>query len=51
MRLLFLRIFIGLWMVPMVWSLVWVLGYLFEGDVQSVNADCREMTDVFWNGM
>jgi hypothetical protein len=49
MRILFLRLLIASWMVPMTWSLVFIIDYLVFGWDETIGL-CKSLTDVFWYG-
>lgn len=51
MRILFLRVMLGWWMVPFIWTLIWVIAYLMVGDKQEVNGMCSHLTHMLWNGI
>lgn len=50
MRKFLLRSLIGWWMIPIVWTFVFAIGFLLSGWDEAVDG-CKVMTDNLWNGI
>jgi hypothetical protein len=49
MRILCLRLFVSWWMIPLIWSIMFIIGYLVFGGKET-KAACKSLTNTFWFG-
>ena len=48
-RVLILRLLTSWWLIPAVWTLVFLIAYLTSGYKEAVK-ECKELTYFYWNG-